>query len=322
MTENYNNNEKWLLYQQELSRLFSELSTYDFNEARSDLLAFHYDVLVENYTADEYQKKIDAVSEKITQQNWDIYVPIVKRILMRVFQIKIELNQPVSSEDIATEDDTAKAASKVDKIFSAIFDMLAELSEIYQPHPDMTEAQNAVNELIFDNRKNIKNARDAVLLYLSFLSQWDEIEEFTARIPLIFSDKKIYFFTLVHKAFKRSLTDPLYTVFDLLLELLADVINNPEANNSDDNEKKEKTKQEEEDEEEVDSNFEEAYAGKTQELADILTLITAYLKKPAEIRFFLENHKLVDIYKKVLDEEFVNFVFNEDDSSDWKQPDL
>ena len=272
-----NDNQWWNLHE-EFASYFDEMRAFELHDFRDKLFDFHYTLLTEDEVLYKEQYKHIVFTRDF--ERFSEKVHILELMATKIYWHKRIIDDKLRERNKNLDDKNPD----VSILMNSLIEMMNDMSSKYIHREDLTKIQNRVNELIFRNRKELKLCVETIILFHSMNRDWKLISRFVSLVPHNYDNKKVYYLAMIHRAFLKSLDDFFYSILDILVKYLNSAV------------KKKHSAIERDD-----------------ELNILFTLLTGYLKEPAEIRFFLKNRDLTEQFKRVVRRDINAFVFNEND---------
>jgi len=270
---------QWWNIHKEFTSYFDEMRSFELQQIREDMFDFHYSLLSED--EDEYQS---LYKELIHNQD---FIHFSERVhILELMSTKIYWHKRIIDNNLRYKSKLKSDSNPdISILVNSLIELMNDMSNKYIHREDLSAVQNHVNELIFQNRRQLRLCVESIILFHSLNRDWKLISKFSTLLPHNIDNKKVYYLALVHKAFLKSLDDVMYTILDMLISQL----NMSIAKKKNDLER-------------------------DDELNLLFTLLTGYLKHPSEIRFFLKNRRWSKQFKKAVRKDIRAFVFEENDN--------
>ena len=269
---------QWRSLLREFSMYFDEMKSFELSQIREDMFDFHYSLLADD--ENEYKTLFKNLIFKRSFIRFSDRVHVLELMSSKIYWHKRLIDSKLRERTQKLD----KVKSDVSVLVNSLIELMNDMSNKYTYREDLTDSQNHVNKLIFLNRKQLRLCVESIILFHSVNRDWKLITKFTDSTPHNFDNKKVFYLAMIHKAFLKSLDDMLYSILDVLIEYLKKSITKPKKD-----------------------------IERDDELNILFTLLTAYLKKPNEIKFFLKNRQLDDEFTRTVRKDIKAYVFDQDD---------
>ncbi|MCD4656105.1 MAG: hypothetical protein K8S87_01035 [Planctomycetes bacterium] len=265
---------QWRSLLREFTKYFDEMKSFEMHQIREDMFDFHYSLLSDN--ENEYKTLYKNLIFNRNYIRFSDRVHVLELMSMKIYRHKRLIDSKLRQRNLLLTDDK----SDVSILVNSLIELMNDMTNRYVYREDLTNIQNNVNKLIFLNRKQLKLSVESIILFHSINRNWKLISRFIATTPHNADNKKVYYLAMIHRAFLKSLDDSFHSILDVFIEFLNKTL------------AKQKKDLERDD-----------------ELNILFTLLTAYLKHPHEIRFFLKNRQLDEEFIRTVRKDIMSFVF-------------
>ncbi len=269
---------QWRCLLREFTVYFDEMKSFELHQIREDMFDFHYSLLTDN--ENEYKTLFKNLIFKRSFIRFSDRVHVLELMSSKIYWHKRLIDSRLRERTQKLD----KTKSDVSVLVNSLIKLMNDMSNKYTYREDLTDSQNHVNKLIFLNRKQLRLCVESIILFHSINRDWKLITKFTDATPHNFDNKKVYYLAMIHKAFLMSLDNTLFSILDTLIEHLMKSLGK------------------------LKNDLE-----RDDELNILFTLLTAYLKDPHEIRFFLKNRQLNEEFIRTVRKDIKAFVFDHDD---------